>query len=70
LDYLKINYQNMLNVFDDARTVLKCLWIPTPEIPKRFMVFGKLTKIPEETHNVKSNDKDYINFTIEVDEAR
>lgn len=57
------------DVFNQARTILKCLWVPTPEFPLRFMTFAKLTRIPEENHNVKSEDKDYITFTIETDES-
>jgi len=64
-DYVKIQ-----NVFTTARTILKCLWIPTPEFPKRFMTFAKLTKIPKEIHNVLSEDADYVDFTIEVDESK
>lgn len=70
LNYNKINFSNMLNLFDFARTTLKCLWIPTPQYPHRFMTFGKLTTIPRQSHNVKGENADYVNMTINVDEAR
>ena len=70
LDFELRNYNKMQDIFEDARTVLKCLWIPTPQDPKRYMLFGKLVKIPEETHNDKGPGKDYVDFNIEVDEAR
>lgn len=69
LDFNKTNFTKIKGVFNDARTILKCLWIPTPEFPKRFMVFSKLTKIPKETHNVKGELSNYVDFTIELDEA-
>jgi hypothetical protein len=69
LRYNKGNYSNLRGVFDFARTNLKCLWIPTPEYPERFAVFGKLPTIPVEKHNVKGYDLDYVDFTIEVDES-
>lgn len=70
LDFNKINFSNMLNLFDFARTTLKCLWIPTPEYPHRFMTFGKLTTMPKQTHNVKGENSDYVSFSINVDESR
>jgi len=64
------NFDRLVNnVFSEARTVLKCLWVPTPEFPLRFMTFAKLTQIPEESHNVKSETKDYVDFTIVTDES-
>ena len=58
------------DVFLAARTILKCLWVPTPQFPLRFMNFAKMTKIPEQLHNVKSEDLDYIDFVIETDESK
>lgn len=70
LDFNKGNYQRLADVFEFARTTLKCLWIPTPETPERFAVFGKLAKIPVEEHNVKGADLDYVSFSVTVDEAK
>jgi hypothetical protein len=70
LDFNRSNYTTIKSVFEYARTVLKCLYVPTPEYPKRFMIFGKLTRIPVETHNAKGEDADYVDFNIEVDEAK
>jgi hypothetical protein len=69
LNFQKGNYRNIRNIFRTARTSLKCLWIPTPQFPERFAVFGKLTQIPVETHKVISEDADYVSFNLEVDES-
>ena len=66
-DFLKLQ-----DVFRAARTSLKCLWIPFPGIPGRFAVFGKITQLPTEEHNVKSTtdiDLDLITFNLTVDES-
>lgn len=63
------NYKNLRNLFETARTSLKCLWIPTPRYPSRFAAFGKLTEIPTETHNDLGLTQDYVSFPIEVDES-
>lgn len=69
LRYNRGNYNNIRGVFDTARTSLKCLWIPTPQYPQRFAVFGKLPSIPPEVHNVKGENMDFVDFSIEVDES-
>ena len=69
LRYNRGNYNNIRGVFDTARTSLKCLWIPTPQYPQRFAVFGKLPSIPPEVHNVKGENMDFVDLSIEVDES-
>lgn len=69
LNYLRENYSNLVSVIDTARTSLKCLWIPTPQYASRFAVFGKLSEIPVENHQAISQDADYIDMDINVDEA-
>jgi hypothetical protein len=69
LNYSKSNYENLVEVIDYVRTSLKALWIPTPQYPSRFAVFGKLAEIPVETHKALSQDADYIDLDINVDEA-
>lgn len=69
LRYNRGNYNNIRGVFDFARTSLKCLWIPTPQFPQRFSVFGKLAAIPTETHNVKGETLDFVDFSIDLDES-
>ena len=69
ISYNGDDYTNLRSIFDNARTSLKCLWIPTPQYPERFAVFGKLSAIPEEEHNALGPDNDYINFSLEVDES-
>lgn len=68
------NFTNMRRMFREERTVLKCLWIPTPhavymDFVARYAVFGKLRQIPRERHNSKGYDTDYASFPIEVDES-
>lgn len=69
LNFQRGNFRNIRNIFRTARTSLKCLWIPTPQFPDRFAVFGKLTQIPVEVHKVISEDADYVSFSLEVDES-
>lgn len=79
LDILKDNYGILREVFTNDRTVLKCLYIPTPDgdndqdIIGRYSLFGKLTSVPTERHSnrgsIKENDANYASFTIEVDES-
>ena len=69
LVYGKSNFQSMREIFNYAGTTLKCLYIPVPQKPSRFAVFGKLSEIPQEEHNCKGADADYVDFSIDVDEA-
>lgn len=69
LNYNKTNYSNLVTVIDYVRTSLKALWIPTPQYASRFAVFGKLAEIPVETHKAISEEADYIDLDINVDEA-
>jgi len=67
------NYTNLVtNVFLDARTSLRCVWIPYMEEPSRFGVFGKMTELPSEEHNVMGDaneDLDFVSFTVDIDES-
>ena len=69
ISYVGGNWNRLEDVFNYARTTLKCLWVPTPRFPLRYFTFAKLTRIPEETHNVKSEQSDYVDFVIETDES-
>lgn len=69
LDYHAGNYAKLTRVFETARTSLKSLWIPTPQYPERFAVFGKLAELPVESHNSKGIDADYIDFQLNIDES-
>jgi hypothetical protein len=69
ISYSRGNYRNLVEVFDFARTSLKCLWIPDSTDPARFAVFGKLSTMPEETHLNMGDEADYVDFAIEVDES-
>lgn len=69
LIYGKSNFQSMREIFNYAGATLKCLYIPVPQKPSRFAVFGKLSEIPQEEHNYKGADADYVDFSIEVDES-
>jgi len=67
LNFGRANFRQLRSLFDEAGTILKCLWIPTPQTPSRFAVFGKLDEIPEETHNTKGDD--YVSLNARVDES-
>ena len=74
LDFKLGNFTKIRDIFRAARTTLKCLWIPTPsptnqEFTQRFFAFSKLSSIPVERHNNKGAEKDYSNFSIELDES-
>lgn len=75
LRYTMGNYRIMRRLFRQERTVLKCLWLPTPdkdneEYTARFAIFSKLSAIPSERHNHKGGRADYVSFTIELDESK
>ncbi|MEY2859120.1 MAG: hypothetical protein RLZZ74_3433 [Cyanobacteriota bacterium] len=69
LDYRKGNFDSLINVFETARTSLKCLWLPDPQDPKRFGVFGKLVDIPEEEHENRGDAADIVTLAVEIDES-
>jgi hypothetical protein len=64
------NYNSLVNLFETARTNLKCLWVPTPQYPTRYAVYGKLSDLPDETHTDNGENADYVNFALEIDEAK
>lgn len=75
LKFNRANFRTLRGLFQESRTVLKCLWIPTPSVNNveylsRFAVFAKLVKIPREVHNVKGPDSDFVSLTIELDESQ
>jgi hypothetical protein len=68
------NFAILRDIFENIRTTLKCLWIPTPdavdqEVTAKFATFGKLPVIPSERHNSKGATNDYVSMTLEVDES-
>lgn len=69
LDYEKGNFANLISIFETSRTSLKCLWMPDPQDPTRFTVFGKLTEIPEEEHRNLGEAADVVNLVVEIDES-
>lgn len=73
LSFGRGNYTNLVNnVFLDARTSLRCIWIPYMEQPERFAVFGKMREIPTEAHRVlgdANEDLDFVSFTADIDES-
>ena len=69
-EFSSSDYVLMKRIFANARTDLKCLWVPTPQYPKRFGIYGKMTTIPSENHNAKSEDADYVDFSVEINEAK
>lgn len=74
LDFTRSNFKLMRGLFQTSRTVLKCLYIPTPDIndddyTARFAVFAKMKAVPVERHNNKGSRADYVSFTLELDES-
>lgn len=69
INFLKANYRNLVEIFENKSTLLKCLWIPTPQYASRYAVFGKLTELPNESHNDRGAGHDYIDLSVTVDEA-
>ena len=74
LDFNKGNFRALDGIFRTARTSQKCLWIPTPSLTdptfmERFAVFARLAELPEESHNVKGADLDFIDLALDLDEA-
>lgn len=62
-------YMIMNDMFETDKTSLKCLWIPDPQAPTRLGIFAKLANIPEETQRNLGTNADYVDFTVELDEA-
>jgi hypothetical protein len=69
LIYQKQNWNILSGLFETYGTTHKCLWIPEPRDPGRFAVFGKLSELPQEEHNYKGLDADYVAVNLTVDEA-
>ncbi|MGL6123479.1 MAG: hypothetical protein ACRC1W_10765, partial [Shewanella sp.] len=69
LNFSGRNYDLLQEVFETARTSLKCLWIPTPEYASRYAVFAKLADLPEEKHNDRGPEADYVSFDLSLDES-
>jgi len=69
IKYTSVDFILMEDIFNTARTILKCLWIPIPEVANRFLVFGKLKQIPQQRHNYKTAKSDLVDFSVEVDES-
>jgi hypothetical protein len=68
------DYDTLNDVMNFSRTTLKCLWLPdarSQSLMSRFGVFGKIRQMPSQRHNVKgiNENMDFIDFTIEIDEA-
>jgi hypothetical protein len=67
----KGNYDALQEVFEFARTSLKCLWMvdPRPLYIEKFTVFAKINSLPDEDHNVITSDEFRVDLSVEVDEA-
>lgn len=70
IDSNGVNFSRLLTVFDEIRTNLKALWIPTPRYPSRYASFAKLTNLPDETYVDNGENAAYVDFSIEIDEAK
>jgi hypothetical protein len=70
LEYTGGNFEALLDLFEEKRTTLKCLWIPDPQDPTRFAVFAKLVDIPQETHrNLGADAANTVDLTVDLDES-
>jgi hypothetical protein len=74
LDLSKSNYVKLRDIFTTARTISKCLWIPTPDVndaeqTARYALFAKLTGVPVERHNTIGTDTAYVSFGLSIDES-
>lgn len=74
IDFNGGNFSNLQDIFNLARTHLKCLWIPVPfsngvQTASRFAMFSKMLDIPQEEHNFKNKDNDHVDFIINLDES-
>jgi hypothetical protein len=69
LRYDRSNWLSLSNIFDYAGINLKCLWIPIPKQAERFALFGKLAELPQEQHNYKTAESDFVDVSIKIDEA-
>lgn len=79
LNFRKVRYESgdfgkLDDIVNFARTTLKCVWIPDPSTQSlihRFASFGKIKKIPQQTHEVLAKEEamDHIDMTFEIDEA-
>lgn len=69
ITYGRKNYNNLTEIFSYAGIVLKSLWIPVPLQASRFALFGKLDQLPQEEHNYKGADSDFVDYQIRVDES-
>lgn len=68
------NYSLMRDIFEEFRTTLKCLYIPTPDptrqnITDRYAVFAKMTEVPVEQHNNKGPTNTHVSFSLNLDES-
>ena len=61
------NFLELRKMFEKAGSILKVLWIPFPEDPKRFSVFSKMVDIPKEKHTYLSQS--FVDLTIKTDES-
>ena len=63
------NYAKLEEIFLYARTGLKVLYIPTPEYPSKFAIFGKLTTMPETSHISHGEVEEYVDLSLDIDES-
>jgi hypothetical protein len=64
------NYATLTNLFYSMRTTHKALWIPTPQYPSRYAIFGKISELPQETHLDIGIGADYVSLDLTIDESR
>lgn len=63
------NFRKLRDIMLTCRTSLKVLYIPTPEFPSRFAIFGKLAQMPETTHTSIDEETEHVDLTLDIDES-
>jgi hypothetical protein len=69
LDGTKGNFLSLKEMWEEVRTSLKILVIPTPTRPERFAVFAKLSEMPSETIESIDDTTEYIDIDLNFDES-
>jgi hypothetical protein len=69
ITYNSNDWKTLQAAFNTARTTLKCVWIPDPKFPLRFLTFAKMKEMPKQQHNYIGGNADYVSFTLNLDES-
>ena len=62
------NFGELRKLFESAGSLLKVLWVPTPQKPSQLALFSKMTSIPKEKQ--KYSGELYVDLTVNLDESK